>query len=316
MISTKNITETTETETKSFTKSVIPPGNHKLKINKVFLRNESKTEFGSRLILALETPEVTDPTFKALPIDPNNTSLGLHKGQVGNVGFSKWSFRDFLTSGGVQILKEEEILKAIKTICENLNLLKWFDDADSRFETIEAFVEGFSKEAPFKDIYAYYCVGGREFLSKDGKHTNHELFLPAYDRVLGKAFSLDEKKVQKFFYSQHVESLKPKMDALPVAQPKTDAPKTATKVEDMAPADFLADLNKDVEVTLGKDLQVDKTQPVRPAVTSAAEAAFMADAKVINTEKIIETPFTESIMNDEPSSTGIITGGPEKLPWE
>lgn len=322
MISTKNITETTETESKSFTKSVIPPGNYKLKINRVFLKHESKTEYGSRLILAVETPEVTDPNFKGLPIDSTNPSLGVHKGQIGNVGFSKWSFRDFLTTLGVQILKEEEILKAIKTICENLNISTWFEEADGRFPTIEAFVEGFSTEAPFKDIWAYYCVGGREYLSKDGKHTNHELFLPAYDRVLGKAFSLDEKKVQKFFYSQHVETLKPKVDAPPIKS-ISETLKPASFVEGNyttsteTNADFLASINAPVEQIYHKDTPVD--QPVYPKVTSQAEANFMNDKPQMKVDKVIETPFTESIMSDgpEPSTIGIVTNDSnEKLPWE
>lgn len=307
MISTKNIkTETTAPEG-GFTKSLIAPGNHKLKINSIILRPESKAEFGVKLIMSMETAPISG-AFKGFNIDAKDPSKGTYKGQIGNVSYSKWGMKDFLMQNDVQILRDEEILAAIKTICDTLGIEAWLDAADNRFATMEAFVEGFNADAPFKDIYAHYCIAGREYPSKDGKHINHELFLPREDRTLGKAFSLNEDKVQKFFYSNHVEPLKDKSTVVAktaTVQSTTDngtefktLPEQTTK--EQRDLDFLNSLNEAPE----------PTKPVNPPITSQAEANFM------NEGKKMETPFTDE-MNAETQNTDIVTGDPnEIMPWD
>lgn len=323
MISTKNI-DNTESENKGFTKPVISPGNHLLKINKVFLKPETKAEFGIKVILGVETKPVEDPNFKGFSIDvPNGERgiLGTHKGQIGNVAYSRWGFKDFLTNTGIQILQEEEILKAIKTICENLAISQWFEDADSRFPTIEDFVIGFNNEAPFKDIWATYCIAGRQYLSKDSKHINHELFLPNPDRLLGKAFHIKGDKVQKFFETNHIEELKSKTEGKGVvaAIPNhiTNPPKTTFVDKTVAAStesneDWLASINAPVEQIHGKDLQTNVNEPVKITPSSQAEVNFLNAGP--NTQAL----FGNTENKKEESTTDIARGSSENphMPWD
>ncbi len=313
MISTKNVT--TPDNSSDFIKSIIAPGNHELKINKVYLKPEANPEFGVKLILAVET-KVIGGTFKGFQIDPKNPAEGNYLGQVGNLAYSKWGYKDFLTSGGVQINRDEEILKAIKTICDTLKLGTWFDDADGKYATIEAFVEGFNKDAPFTNVWAHYCVAGREYSSKDGKHVNHELFLPRDERTLGKAFSLNADKVQKFFYSTHVEPLKPKADQATSKIPE----QTVIQNEKTLTTDLGTVLNvgtestkeqRDLDFLKSLDEPAKKEEPVRPKVTSAAEASFMSEGK-----QKIETPFSDEMDKESEKSSDIVTDGSEKMPWD
>lgn len=314
MISTKNITNT-EPENKGFIKGIISPGNYLLKINKVTLKLEAKVEFGVKLILSVETKPIEDSNFKGFSIDSTKPELGNYKGQIGNVAYSRWGMKDFLTNTGIQILKEEEILKAVKTICENLAISQWFEDADSRFPTIEDFIIGFNTEAPFKNIWATYCIAGRQYLSKDNKHINYELFLPNPDRLLGKAFHIKEDKVQKFFETNHIELLKPKIEGKGVADAIANPPATFTDkivtTSTESNEDWLATINAPVEQTHGKDLQTNVNEPVKITPSSQAEADFLNAGKTTS-------PISDSILNDtkEDSTTDIITGNDNKLPWE
>lgn len=312
MISTKNI-DNSESANKDFVKSVLTPGNYLLKINKVFLRPESKPEFGVKLMLFLESKVIGD-SFKGLMIDAKNPASGNYLGQVGTVSYSRYGLKDSELYG---TSKEEEILKAIKTLCEGLGLMSWWDSTDMRFETVEALVEGFSTEAPFNNVWAYYCLSGKEYMSRDGKHVNYELYLPYLDRVLGKPFSLDENKVQKYFYSTHVVPLTAAGVTTKTAE-NTNTPaatftdKTVTTNPNQSAEDFLAEINAPVEQIYHKD--PDPTQPVRPAVTSQLEQNFM------DAGKKSETPFTNSIMNDikEESKSDIITASADNpwMPWD
>jgi hypothetical protein len=46
-----------------------------------------------------------------------------------------------------------------------------------KFGTIEEFVQNFNDNAPFKDLYLKWCIGGKEYMGKTG-YLNYDMCLP------------------------------------------------------------------------------------------------------------------------------------------
>ena len=172
MIGTKNI-KVEEPTTSANLKPVLSPGNHEVTILGVTLYSDvNAAKFGDKLQLRVVTRPLDN--FKGFAIDKNNPALGNYKGQVGTISYGRWGFKDDVTPNGTVINREEEILKAIKTICDELKISAWFEEADSKYSTIEEFIKAFSAQAPFKDIYFHACIYGREYLSK--LYINHDMY--------------------------------------------------------------------------------------------------------------------------------------------
>jgi len=172
MISTKNI------NTGGSLSKVLEPGNKTIKINSVSLEKGYK-EDTYNLIMQCEGIDL-GKNFEGFYIDKDDTSKGRYLGQVGKVKATEWPFNDFELSDGNKIVRDDEILKFIKNLCEALDS-NWLEEQDNKFETIEELVHQFNDDTPFKDIYLYTCLCGKEYMNKSG-YINYDLFLPKFTK--------------------------------------------------------------------------------------------------------------------------------------
>lgn len=203
-ISTKNI----KTESGGGIQKSIQPGNHLCKILSVGLEEFKFKENAYHLKMYLETMPI-EGDFEGFFIDKNNESLGRHKGQVGWVRASEWAFADGTTKSGVEVSRDQDILKFIKTLCQAIGKKEWLIAQDDKHETIESLVEAFNNEAPFKDIFLNWCIGGKEYQNKQG-YTQYDLFLPKFSKT-GVPFEAKDavpSKIVKFKESEHIRKAK------------------------------------------------------------------------------------------------------------
>lgn len=182
----------------------ITPGRVTAKINSVLLE-ENRFKPGSyHVILNLETEDM-GPEFEGFLIDKDNPELGRHKGQVGRVKTSDWAYSDGETKTGMQISRDLEILRAIKNLCTELDMIAWYDAQDEKHETIEDLIAAFNSDAPFKDRWMDYCIAGREYLSKQG-YTKYDLYLPKFSKGSAPYATLDnESKLIQFDPTVHIK---------------------------------------------------------------------------------------------------------------
>jgi hypothetical protein len=170
MISIKNL----KSSEGSGLPKVIAPGNVVCKINSIKLETPSYDTSASFLVMNVETEPLEN--FEGFYIDKNNPGAGRHLGQVGKVKTNEYAYKDGTTKTGIEVYRQNDILKALESLARNTNSYKWMEENDGVFETIEEYVEKFNEDAPFKDKFVMMCVGGKEYTNKEG-YTNHDLFL-------------------------------------------------------------------------------------------------------------------------------------------
>jgi hypothetical protein len=143
----------------------IQPGNTSAQILEVRLDqpNFLVKENGYFLILEMMTPKPTED-FVGFLLNKDNPDGGNYEGPVGRVKGSRWAFRDGKTKSGIEIKRDNEIMKYLKNLCEALGgaAMTWWDASDEKYNTIEEMVEAFNADAPFKGIEMNYCICGRE----------------------------------------------------------------------------------------------------------------------------------------------------------
>ena len=203
-IGTKNIND----EPKEGTPKTFKPGNISAKINSVKLEKISWKEGAYSLVLNLEGPDLGDD-FEGFQIDKDRPELGKAKGQVGRVKADKWPFSSGRTKSGIEIDRDTEILKFVKTLCKAMGKLDWFEAVDNKYNTIEEFVAAFDNEAPFKNLWFNWCICGKEYMGKTG-YMNYDMYLPKANKV-GIPFELehiDSGKVFTFDANVHIEKMK------------------------------------------------------------------------------------------------------------
>jgi hypothetical protein len=172
MLSTKNISVNSGSGGSQW---FLAPGNVTAKINSIYLEDYDFVPGAKHLMLNLEgKPEGDD--FEGYYIDKDKPELGRHKGKIGRVKHNMYAYADAETKLG-PINRDQEILKALKTLCVATGSEKWLEDQDEKHATIDSLVEAFNNEAPFADKYVDFCVCGREYVGKNG-YTNHDLYLP------------------------------------------------------------------------------------------------------------------------------------------
>lgn len=294
MLSTKNIDLTPNEGGGNFSQKIIQPGNHKVRINNIELRKEKDPRFGEKLLLFLETPPIGNG-FIGLAINKDDASQGNYEGRVGYVSVSRWGFKDSLE---YQISRNDELFKTIGVLCRELSLVSWWDAQDNKYEHVDQLLGAFIKERPFDGVWFYCVISGRQYLSKDNKNINNELYFPREERVLGKAYSLNQEKVQKYNESLHLEKIKPKSDTNVPTSIQTPPEQSRITPEPSKPVSI-----KDTE-------------------TNPAVLAFLND--VPTNKEVSTSPFTDEILNDTSfqnvdltGATPIITAdSQDRLPWE
>lgn len=175
MLSTKDV----KTGGDGATPKTITPGNHTLKINSIELKQYSFMEKDNAYFVNLSVETKPLENFEGFWIDKNDESKGRHEGQVGIVKSNRYFYKDGETKSGVQIFRDNEILKFIKNLCNEASCDSWFKKADDKYETIEEFIEGFNSDAPFKDKWLDCCVAGKEYHKSNG-YTGYDMFFAKY----------------------------------------------------------------------------------------------------------------------------------------
>jgi hypothetical protein len=205
MISTKDLKSS---EGSSIPK-VITPGANVCKINNISLEVPPFDKNAYNVVMNVETLPIDG--FEGFFISKDNPELGRHLGQVGRVKASEYAYKDGTTKTGITVSRDMDILKAIQTICKVTDSLNWMEDNDSKHETIEDFVTAFNTDAPFKDKFIRMCIGGKEYLNKEG-YTNFDLFLVRNQRgaynMESNNISEDQSKLIKFDSDLHIKKKK------------------------------------------------------------------------------------------------------------
>jgi len=185
----------------------ISPGNHTLKINRVYLEPFKFIDDAYHLYLDMETKPIDG--FEGFMLDKDDPTKGNHKGQVGRVKASQYAFADGETKSGIKIQRDRSMLIFLQNLCKALDINEWFTSQDGKHDTIEDFVKGFNNDQPFKDIYLDMCIAGKEYMSKSG-YTNYDMWLPKSSKD-GYAFSAEESgKTVIFNENDHLKKLEVK----------------------------------------------------------------------------------------------------------
>ncbi len=175
----------------------IQPSNVKAQILSIRLDQPEflKKENGYFLVMEMETtkPELD---FVGFLLNKELPDGGNHEGQVGKVKSSNWSYRDGKTPKGIEISRDNEIMKFVKNLCESMGMMQWWDDSDEKFDTIEQFIEAFNQDKPFKGKFIDWCIGGREYQKKDSEYKGYDLYLPKFSKD-GAPFKGDHETKKK-----------------------------------------------------------------------------------------------------------------------
>lgn len=200
MLNTKGI----KTEGGSSIPKTLQPGNHTVTIYKVSVEEFKFKPGGLHVLLHVVGPDLEDG-FEGFWVDKNDESLGRFKGQVGRVKASEWAFADGTTKSGIVVHRDNEILRFLKTLCVELGVPNWVEEQDAKYPTIEAIVEAFDNAKLFANKELNVCIGGKEYLNKEG-YTNYDMFFPKPSKQ-GVPFEAVGKKISKvltFNESEHV----------------------------------------------------------------------------------------------------------------
>ena len=190
----------------------IQPGNTSAQILEVRLDQPQflVKEDGYFLILEMMTPKPAE-NFVGFLLDKDNPDGGHYEGPVGRVKASRWSFRDGKTKSGVEISRDNEIMKFVKNLCEALDIMAWWDSVDEKYNTIEDFINAFNTDAPFKGKSMECCIAGRQYYNNDG-YINHDLYLPKFskDGVPFEAPETAKSRLLVFNEEDHIEKAEPR----------------------------------------------------------------------------------------------------------
>jgi hypothetical protein len=206
MISSKDLSSSEKTSVAK----TINPGEHVCKINKITLDTPSFNKDALNLVLHLETEPIGDD-FEGFFIDKDNQEKGRYAGQVGRVKTSEYAYVDGTTKTGIKVSRDLDIVRVIKTICLATGSTAWLDANDNKHETIQEYVESFSNEQPFKDKFLKFCIGGKEYLNKEG-YVNHDLHLVRTQRgaynMEAADIHADQSKLIKYNPEIHIKKKK------------------------------------------------------------------------------------------------------------
>lgn len=190
-----------------FVPKTLEPGNHTVTINNLEYKAPVYKKDALELVFQFEGPDMGEG-FDGFWIDKNDQSLGKYKGQVARVKVSRYAFSDGTTPSGVQISRDNEILKFLKNLCIELDATEWFESQDGKHETIESLLDQFNKDKVYAGKKLDICISGKEYTNQQG-YKAYDLFLPKYSKS-GVPFEKSGKqpsKVAIFNKSEHIIAL-------------------------------------------------------------------------------------------------------------
>lgn len=185
----------------------IAPGNHTLKINSIELEDFRFIEGAKHLILHVETEPIED--FEGFMIDKDDESKGRYEGQIGRIKASQYAFADGETKSGIKIQRDRSVMIFLQNLCNTLGINDWFREQDGKHETIEDFVNAFSKNADYKNKFLEFCVAGKEYESKSG-YTNYDMWLPKSENKKYAMAEVEAGKVMTYDEAKHLKKLEVK----------------------------------------------------------------------------------------------------------
>ena len=159
-------------------KQVIGTGNQKIKINSITFDQTPYDMDAYNITLHVES-EPMGGDFNGFLKDVNNPSGPRFEGQVGRVRFSPYPFKDTTLPNGNEIIRDNEVLKAMIFLSETVNKREELDSIEA--STIEEFM---SKASGICSNTGYInaCLGAREWENREG-YVNNDLFLPKRTRM-------------------------------------------------------------------------------------------------------------------------------------
>jgi hypothetical protein len=185
----------------------IAPGNHTLKINSIVLEDFQFIDGAKHLILNVETEPIDG--FEGFLIDKDDESKGKYKGQIGRVKASQYAFADGQTKSGIKIQRDRSLMMFLANLSKATGIMKWFEEQDNKFNTIEDFVRNFSDNAPLKDKYLDFCVAGKEYENKSG-YTAYDMWLPKAENNKYAYGNEGSERILKYDEAKHLKKLEVK----------------------------------------------------------------------------------------------------------
>lgn len=190
----------------------IEPGNVKAKMLEIELDQPAFLQKDNAyfIVMHLETEKPSDDFvgFHTVFDDENSPTF---EGQTAKVKSSRWSYRDSTTNSGIEIERDQEILKFIKNLCEAFGCEDWWNATDMKYETVEDLVADFNKEKPFEGVFINWCIGGRQYQKQNG-YKAWDLHLPKFskDGIPFEALDTPLSRLLKFDAEKYTEITEPK----------------------------------------------------------------------------------------------------------
>lgn len=196
--------------TKSLSKT-LSPGSGVFTVTGMSWRaNSYNDNDGIDIIMHLEGEDLTDQGFEGFWIDKDDTSLGRHKGAVGQVKLSRYSFatKDFPSSATREaqtVTREEAVVNEMSKLSVILG---------KEHELIAGIIENDTDMITnanniFKGAKIRATIGGREY-KDNGGYTKHSLHIVKADKGCYAYENPDTliSKIQPFDAGKHIEKLK------------------------------------------------------------------------------------------------------------
>jgi hypothetical protein len=189
------------------TAKTIAPGNHRLKINSLVLEDFQFIDGAKHLVLNVETEPIEG--FEGFLIDKDDESKGKYAGQIGRVKASQYAFADGQTKSGIKVQRDRSLMMFLANLSKTYGIMKWFEEQDNKFNTIEEFVKNFSDNAPIKDKYLNFCIAGKEYENKSG-YTAYDIWLPKAENNKYAYGEENSERILKYDESKHLKKLEVK----------------------------------------------------------------------------------------------------------
>lgn len=185
----------------------IAPGNHRLKINSIVLEDFQFIDGAKHLVLNVETEPIEG--FEGFLIDKDDESKGKYAGQIGRVKASQYAYADGQTKSGIKIQRDRSLMMFLANLSKATGIMKWFEEQDNKFNTIEDFVRNFSDNAPLKDKYLDFCIAGKEYENKSG-YTAYDMWLPKAENNKYAYGEEGSERILKYDEAKHLKKLEVK----------------------------------------------------------------------------------------------------------
>ena len=164
----------------SISKTILP-SNCIAKVTDIKLEVPVYDSNALNVVLSLETLPIEDPSFEGFLIDKDLPEMGHHKGQVGKVNVSPFSFTDYTTKDGSVLKKENSVFRWLSIFAKEIGVSTLMAEAGIQGDTIEEYLENAKEYLVSDKKFYHFCIAGSEYENKAG-YTQYRLYLPKADK--------------------------------------------------------------------------------------------------------------------------------------